>query len=219
MNYINQLDKPILILGNSIFALEVADLISEIADCKLAGFVENRNPERCKDTINGLPIYWVEALKTMSADYYAVCAIGSTLRTAFIEQVANYGMRFTSIVHPLSRISTLSTIGNGSIVSVGSIIASHTTIGEHVIINRGVLIGHHTTIGDYTTIGPGANIAGLCVIGKRAYIAMGSVIIERVTIGEHSVVGAGAVVVDDVPPRVQVIGLPAKIIKENINGR
>jgi acetyltransferase-like isoleucine patch superfamily enzyme len=48
---------------------------------------------------------------------------------------------------------------------------------------------------------------------------MGAVVLDRITVGVHSVVGAGAVVTRDVPDHVQVIGVPARIVKENIRGK
>jgi acetyltransferase-like isoleucine patch superfamily enzyme len=44
-------------------------------------------------------------------------------------------------------------------------------------------------------------------------------VLDRITIGEHSVVGAGSVVTRDVPDHVQGIGVPAKIVRENIQGK
>ena len=69
------------------------------------------------------------------------------------------------------------------------------------------------------TIAPGANIAGKCVVEDGCYISMGAVIIDRVRIGANSVVGAGAVVTKDVPANVQVVGIPARVVKEGVHGR
>ena len=87
-----------------------------------------------------------------------------------------------------------------------------------MILNRGALVGHDVEIGDFVTVGPGANVAGLCRIGSGAYLGIGCVIRDRVTIGEGAVVGAGAVVTEDVPERVQVTGVPARIAKEGVDG-
>jgi len=62
-----------------------------------------------------------------------------------------------------------------------------------------------------------ANPATLVITGTG--FASGAVVIDHVTIGSRSVVGAGAVVVADVPDRVQVLGVPARIVKEGIDGR
>ena len=69
------------------------------------------------------------------------------------------------------------------------------------------------------TIQPGANVAGACHIGQATYIGMGAIVIDHITVGSHSVVGAGAVVTKDVPDNVVVVGVPARVVKENIAGK
>jgi serine acetyltransferase len=81
-----------------------------------------------------------------------------------------------------------------------------------------VSIGHHTTIGR-SSIQPGANIAGAGSIGEGAYIGMGAIVLDHINVGAHAVVGAGAVVTHDVPDHTQVMGIPARVVKENIEGR
>lgn len=76
-----------------------------------------------------------------------------------------------------------------------------------------------THIGDYVTLSPGANVAAKCRVGASTYIGMGALVLDNLTIGSHAVVGAGAVVTKDVPDRVQVMGVPALIVKENISGK
>jgi acetyltransferase-like isoleucine patch superfamily enzyme len=48
---------------------------------------------------------------------------------------------------------------------------------------------------------------------------MGAIIMDHLNIGAHSVIAAGAVVTSDVPDHVQVMGIPARIVKENIEGK
>ncbi len=50
-------------------------------------------------------------------------------------------------------------------------------------------------------------------IEDHVWIGMNSIILKGVTIGMGSVVAAGSIVTKDVPPRVLVGGIPAKIIK------
>jgi acetyltransferase EpsM len=210
--------RPLLILGTRTLAVEIANVASEISGVELAGFVENMDRNRCNEKLENLPIYWIDDIKVFSDSHWAVCALATTKRSLFIRQAEELNMPFARIVHPSARISSKSTIGEGSIVNPGVIIASHTDIGKHVILNRGVLVGHHTRIGDFVTIQPGANIAGACSIGRATYIGMGAVIIDHMTIGSQSVIAAGAVVIDNVPDKVMVAGVPAKIVKQNIEG-
>lgn len=211
--------RPLLILGTRTLAVEIADLASETEGVRVAGFVENMDPERCQETLEGFPIFWVDEVAKLAQSHSAVCGLATTFRSRFTDQVAAYGVKFATLIHPSARVSSTSSTGEGTIVSMGVIIASHTHLGRHALVNRGALIGHHTEIGDYATIHPGANIAGACRIGEAAYIGMGAVVIDHVTIGAHSIVGAGAVVTEDVPDNVLVVGVPARVVKEGVAGK
>ena len=211
--------RKLLILGRGNFAVEVADLVNDVPGYTVAGFVENMERERCRDGFEGLPLFWIDDIDGMSHDCLAVCAFGTTRRSGFIAQVSELGFRFATIVHPTATMSGSSSVGEGSIISPGVIVAAKTIVGNHVIINRGSSIGHHTVIGDVTTIGPGANIAGSCNIGQKTFIGMGAIVLDHINIGSNSVVGAGALVTKDVPDNVQVMGIPARIVKESIEGK
>ncbi|MBI3966304.1 MAG: acetyltransferase [Chloroflexi bacterium] len=209
----------LIILGTRVFAEEVTDLVEDGDEYQVVAFGENWERERCAATLLGRPIIWVDDLAALAPTHQTVCAIGTTRRSLFVRQVEQLGFDFATVVHPTARISRTSSVGAGSVISAGVIIAAHTTLGRHVIINRGCLIGHHTTIGDYVTISPGANIAGRITIGDGVYIGMGAILLDGLTVGSSSIVGAGAVVTENVPDNVQVLGIPARVTKENVAGR
>jgi acetyltransferase EpsM len=211
--------EKLIILGTHTFAEEVADLVADGSEYELVAFGENWDRTRCDGALQGLPVIWIDALGALAATHVAVCAIGTTRRAAFVEQVEAMGFRFATIRHPTARVSRTSTVGAGSILSAGVIVAAHAAIGRHVIVNRGTLIGHHTTIGDGVTISPGANIAGRVTIGAGVYVGMGAIVLDSLKIGNGSVIGAGSLVAQDVPDRVQVIGAPARIAKRGVDGR
>ena len=211
--------ENLIILGTGVFAEEVADLVSECAEYDLVAFAENWDRTRCSSPLLGLPVIWVEELVPLAATHLAVCAIGTTHRSEFVKLVEAMNFRFAAVRHPTARVSRSSTVGPGSILSAGVIVAAHTTIGQHVIVNRGSLIGHHTAIGDYVTISPGANIAGRVTIGDGTYVGMGAIILDYLKIGNGSMIGAGSLVTKDVPDHVQVMGVPARITKEGVEGR
>jgi len=209
----------LIILGAGGFAQEVADLVGDGGEYELAAFAESEDRERCQQPLLGRPVLWIDDLPQWAAGHEAVCAIGSTHRSAFIQRVAQMGFRFATVVHPTARVSRTSTVGPGCVLSAGVVVATQTTVGAHVILNRGALVGHHTRIGDYVTLSPGANVAGSVSVGEGTYIGMGAVILDGLQIGRGSVVGAGAVVTRDVPDHVQVLGVPARVTRENIEGR
>jgi sugar O-acyltransferase (sialic acid O-acetyltransferase NeuD family) len=207
-----------VILGSYAFAVEAADL-AEQAGAEVAGFVENWDRDRCGEPLLGRPVTWIDDAAPLAERHEAVCAIGTTARRAFVEQAAAAGFSFGQIRHPSAIVAPTSTLGEGSIVGPGVIVAAATSVGRHVILNRGVLVGHHTRVGDYVTISPGANIAGKVTIGEGAYIGMGAIVLDAKTIGLGAVVGAGAVVTRNVPANVQVHGVPARVVREGVDGR
>ena len=204
----------LVILGTSLFVPEVTDLAEETGRYAVCAFVENFDREKTRRPFLGRPVIWIDDAASLVATHEAVCGLGTTRRKGFIEHAASLGFRFARIEHPGARVSSISSVGVGSVFSVGVIVASYTRLGRHVIVNRGVLIGHHTTVHDYVTISPGANIAGAVTIGEGAYIGMGAIVLDRVTIGAHAVVAAGAVVTRDVPDCAQVMGVPARVTRE-----
>jgi len=142
--------------------------------------------------------------------------LSTTHRKGYVEQATALGFRLATLVHPTARVSSRATLAEGCFISALATIATRTTLGKSVFVNRSAAIGHHTTIGDYCTIQPRANIAGAITIGEQTYIGMGANIIDRLTIGKGCLIAAGATVVNNLPDRVLAMGVPAKVVKENI---
>ncbi len=201
------------IIGAGIFAEEIQDVVALIGNFRIEGFVEGLDKDKCANSINGIPVIWIDDIKKGNNKPDCFCAIGSPKRKNIVEEIEKRGFHFKTLIHPTAQIFPSVQIENGSLIGAGSIVAARTKIGKHVIINRGCLIGHHVQIGNYVTISPGANIAGRCKIKDGSYIGMGAIIIDGITVGTNSVIGAGSVVTKDVPDNVQVIGVPARITK------
>ncbi len=212
-------EQPVLILGNRTYAEEMADVIGEIPGWRVGGFVENEDRARCAQTLHGLPIHWVDDLAQLAADHHVIGGLATTTRCRFTEQARLAGARFATLVHPSAQVSATSQLGEGVFLNRGVIVATYSSVGDHCLVNRQVTIGHHTAIGEHCTIQPGVNIAGLCAIDERVYFGMGATVIDRIRVGSGSVVGAGAVVVDEVPARCQVVGVPARVNKRDIEGK
>jgi sugar O-acyltransferase (sialic acid O-acetyltransferase NeuD family) len=211
--------RRLLICGTRALAEEVADLVSEIPGFVLEGFVENWERARCASRLLDLPVIWYEELSRYADSHCAVVALSTTRRNRFTEQVEAARVPFATLVHPSARVSPTATLGEGCIISAGVIIASHTNLGRHVFVNRGALIGHHTTIGHHVSIMPGANIAGKTTVGDSTFIGMGALVLDNLVLGDHCVVAAGALVNKNAPAGVQLMGLPAAIVKVDVDGK
>lgn len=89
--------------------------------------------------------------------------------------------------------------------------------GIGIVIHGRSVIGKDCLIGQGITIGGKSKSKDVPRIGNNVYLSAGCRILGDIQIGDNSIVGANAVVVKDVPPNSIVAGIPAKIIKTNID--
>ena len=88
------------------------------------------------------------------------------------------------------------------------------TIGENVVISKNVTIrdSNNHMIKD----NPNYQITAPIIIEDNVWIGMNCTILPGVKIGTGSVVAAGSVVNKSVPPHCLVAGVPAHIVRENV---
>jgi acetyltransferase-like isoleucine patch superfamily enzyme/coenzyme F420-reducing hydrogenase beta subunit len=91
--------------------------------------------------------------------------------------------------------------------------ATRITIGKGCAIAREVIIRDYDA---HQLIGAGHEKAKAIYIGRHVWIGTRALVLKGVTIGDGAVVAAGAVVTKDVPPRCLVAGVPAKVIREDV---
>ncbi len=86
-------------------------------------------------------------------------------------------------------------------------------IGNDVIISKEAIIrdsdSHHIISYKHESTQP-------IKIGNHVWIGIRATILKGVTIGDGAIIAAGAVVTKDVPKKCIVAGVPAKVIKKNI---
>jgi gamma-carbonic anhydrase len=82
---------------------------------------------------------------------------------------------------------------------------------DHAVVH-GTTDTHPVRIGDAATIGHMAVVHG-ATLGDGCLVGIGARVLDGVVIGEESIVGAGSVVLPGtvVPPRVLVVGSPARV--------
>jgi acetyltransferase-like isoleucine patch superfamily enzyme len=86
-------------------------------------------------------------------------------------------------------------------------------IGDYVAISKGVVISDSN---DHVIKGMEEFNTKPIVIGEHVGIGRRAMILNGVTIGDGAVIAAGAVVTHDVPAGCMVGGVPARVIKENV---
>jgi acetyltransferase-like isoleucine patch superfamily enzyme len=121
------------------------------------------------------------------------------------------------------------TLGDDVVVGRGSLVENDTVVGARTKIQAMAYITAYMTIEDDVFIAPcvqttNDNFMGRTerrhalmkgpTIRRGARVGGGAVLCPGIEIGEDAFVGAGAVVVRDVPPRVVVVGVPARVLRD-----
>lgn len=121
------------------------------------------------------------------------------------------------------------TAGDDVVLGRGALVENDTTIGAMARIQAEAYITAYSTLEDHVFIAPcvvttNDNYMGRTekrhalrkgpTIRRGARVGGGAILCPAVEIGEEAFVGAGAVVTKDVPPRVIVVGNPARVLRD-----
>ena len=107
-------------------------------------------------------------------------------------------------------------IGSGYLNAFDQIICKkEIIIGKDVSIARDVII-RDTDAHIINENGVDKEESKAVRIGNHVWIGTRAIILKGVTIGDGAIIAAGAIVTKDVPEKTIVAGIPARVIKENI---
>lgn len=93
------------------------------------------------------------------------------------------------------------------------------TCGSTIEIGEGATIGRDVVIRSFdghTILQDGFRVSEPIKIGRHVWIGQGATILKGVSIGNGAIIAAGALVTKDVPACSIVGGIPAKVIRENV---
>ncbi len=143
--------------------------------------------------------------------------------TAVVDEGASIGAgaKVWHFVHVCSDavVGARTVLGQNGFVAPGVVIGAGCKLQNNVSVYAGV------TLEDEVFVGPSAVFTNVMnprahvvrrdeflptLVKRRASIGANATIVCGTTLGEGAFVAAGAVVTEDVPPRVQVVGVPAR---------
>lgn len=190
----------------------IYDLITSL-NLEIGGVFDDNEQYRC---------FPKGILKTLDdidiAEDCLIISIGNNnTRATLASRFNNY--KFSTLFHPSAVISTVTTIGDGTVVLAGAVINAHTVIGRHCILNNRSCVSHDCIVGDFVHIAPAATLCGDVQIGHGTFIGAGAVVIPGVRIGNNCTIGAGTIVRKSIPDNTTAVGNPARILKRHLSGK
>lgn len=137
----------------------------------------------------------------------------------FLHRIAHFLYRYRvpvvpSLIALLNRLIFSCYIGPGARIGKG---VEFAYAGLGIVIHNESEIGDNVQIGTGVTLGGRSKLPSAPKIGPNAIISTGAKILGPVKIGMNAVVGANAVVIHDVEPSTVVAGIPARVIKRDID--
>lgn len=205
--------KKLVMVGQGGHSKVIKDIILAGNEYQICAILDDKYGEPIqKSKIIYAPISYAATLCKEQETFFIIAIGNNSVRRKISEALENIGVQFAIVKHPTAVISPSAEIGRGSVIMPYCIVNADTIIGEHVIINSSSVIEHDNKINNYVHISPKAVLTGNVFVGEGTQIGAGATVIPNIKIGSWSMVGAGATVVSDIPSKVTVVGVPAKII-------
>jgi sugar O-acyltransferase (sialic acid O-acetyltransferase NeuD family) len=175
------------------------------------------NDDGARSPLDGVPLLRGADFETWcaqtSAPLCGALAIGGAhgrARLALADRMRRAGLALPVLVHPAAYVARNATLGEGTQILAGAVVAARAVLGRCCIVNTCASVDHESVLGDGVHVAPGATLAGLVRVDDAAFVGTGASVVPRVRIGRDAVVGAGAVVVRDVAAETTVYGVPAR---------
>lgn len=166
----------------------------------------------------GLPIFGktIEDVPDYEKYYYFISIGDIDSRKIWFEKIENMNLRTFNIIDRSAIISKSVKIGTGNFVGKLAVINADSVIGNNNIINTKTLVEHECNVGNHTHLSTNSVINGNVVVEDNVFLGSSSVCNGQLKIGKGAIIGSGSVVINDIPPKVTVVGVPAKIIKGEV---
>ncbi|MBN1153242.1 MAG: NeuD/PglB/VioB family sugar acetyltransferase [Dehalococcoidia bacterium] len=210
---------PLVIIGGGGFAKQVLGSYGDIARtgsaAPLLGIVDD-DASKAGTTVLGYSIMgdlsWL-LRRGLSGIRCVVAVSDPRSRAAIVARLDEGGAAYSNLIHPSAVVWGEVAPASGIVVQPYALVSVGARVGSHVHLNEGATVNHDSQVAAFVTVGPHADVNGRCNVCEGAFIGCQSALHQGVTIGAWATVGMCACVLEDVPPGVTVVGVPARPVR------
>ena len=202
--------KNLILIGAGGHAKSVADSINK-SEYELSGFIDSNK----KGTHMGLPILGAEIEDIPNYEKYSYfVSIGDVeYRKLWFDRIRERGLSIINIIDSSAIISSSAKMGIRNFVGKMAVINADAEIGNNNVINTKALIEHECKVGDHNHLSTNSVINGNVIVGNSVFLGSSSVCNGQLKIGSNAIIGSGSVIIKNIPEKVTVVGVPARVIK------
>jgi sugar O-acyltransferase (sialic acid O-acetyltransferase NeuD family) len=207
----------LLFLGASTAFLEIGEIIHDINRVEprheIIGLLDD-DAGRHGQTVEGVSVLGPLDMAHKYPDADLVFGIGSyntrLQRHAIIERLGLPDERFISLVHPLAKVYPSASVGPGSIIHAGTVLANDVRLDGFNVVTFGALLGPYTHLCRFAMVTSLAVVLSRVELGPGSFVGAGSCIQDGVRVGAGALIGMAAAVYRNVDQGAVVLGNPAR---------
>lgn len=188
--------KKIIIIGCSIFAEIIHEIVEQDARYEIIGFAVNKAYHSSNELLNK-PVYCLEDIDKEASNFSLINGIGygnvNKNRELVFESLKKQGYSFEPYIHPNAVVLT-SSISEGVFVMPGAILEPFSKVYSNSVVWSNAVIGHHASIGKNCWIAAGVVVAGESIISDNTFLGVNSTITNKVTVEQSNIIGASTLV-------------------------
>lgn len=212
--------NKIAIFGCSGFASEIVDICDALQIEEVLFLSEK---ELLSNNINGISVVSEKHVYRLVEEgfKFSIGVAEPSLRKKISQKYT--GLTFVNLIHPSVTFGRLQRDNiakcQGLTIAAGARFMSGIDIGDFVVVSLNATIGHDCRIESFVSVMPGANVSGNVWLGEEVFIGSGAVILqgseqEKLYLSKSLIVGAGAVVTKSFSDAGVVVGVPARVVKD-----
>jgi acetyltransferase EpsM len=177
------------------------------------GFLDDAPGARTE--VAGLPILGsIERASELRTENRFVIGVGDPrVRAAVARKLDGLAASYATAIHPSAILYREVSIGDGTVIGAGVVVAASTRLGPHSVINLNATVGHDCVLSAFATVAPGANLGGNVHMKEGAFVGLNGTVLPGRALGAWSMLGAGSVLLEDLGDGTTAFGVPARVVQ------